>query len=273
MKKILITGGSGFVGDKLIIALLQQDSNNKITVCDKEFPELSCPVKYVICDISEVDDFHKYDVIYHLAGVSSIADGFIDPLKTHQTNVVSTIQILESIKNTNTVFVLASSCTVYNKFHSPYSLSKLVAEQYCHMYRNLHNTKTHCVRISNVYGEFAKKGVVSILLSQHMGKEPLTITGDGQQKRDFIHVSDVCSGLIAVSQSPLLDCDQVYDISTSKLTSINEIAKILGKEKSIEYTPQRIGDDFNCPLMINWPPNWRPTKNFNDYLKEFISLG
>lgn len=258
--KYLVTGGCGFIGSKLVAAL--DPIKNAIDVYDINKRNLIAEVGYLL----EKPDLkkEKYDVIFHLGAVASIRAGFEDPIRTINTNVVETVGILDAIKKEDTKLVFVSSCTVYCEDHSPYSLSKKTCEEYCKMYQNLFGVNVAIARIGNAYGEPDTRGIVHRLVNQRLNKKPLTVTGDGTQTRDFIHVDDIVSGLIEISK-----LNGTFDLCSGEIYNINQLADFLGGP--IEYIQLPPCEGFKVPNKIPNIPNWKPTIRIEDYLKSKIA--
>ena len=258
--KYLVTGGCGFIGSKLTESLIL--AGHVVHVYDINTRNPIIDVTYVF----EKPDLRKeqYDVIFHLGAVASIRSGFSDPILTIQTNIVETVGILDAIKEMKTKLVFISSCTVYCEDHSPYSLSKKVCEEYCEMYKKLFGTNIAIARIGNAYGDPDKRGIVYRLIDQRLNKRPLTVTGDGTQTRDFIHVDDIVTGLIEISK-----LNGTFDLCCGVIHNINQLAEILGGP--IEYIPLPPCEGFKSAVRVPNIPNWQPTIEIEKYLKEKIA--
>lgn len=256
--KCLITGGCGFIGSKLAEKLA---SSNRVDVYDIEPRNFINGVNYKRSP--EQISYTSYDVIFHLAAISSIRASFKDPIKTLDVNVVETIKLLEQLKNSETKLVFGSSCTVHCKQHSPYSLSKKVCEEYCKIYQELFGVNVSIARIGNAFGETDPKGVINKLVNQKKNNQPLSITGSGCQTRDFIHVDDIVSGLIFVSW-----LSGTFELCTGNVYSLNEIANILGGPK--EYIELPPCEGFLAPQIKPNIPNWKAEVCIKEYLKKSI---
>lgn len=259
MKKYLITGGFGFIGSRLASKL----KNNLVDVLDFYDGNLIIHRQGIVEQKSAINiRYNSYDTIFHLAAVSSINSSYLSPIKTFEVNVFSTIKLLQSIKSSlsrDTKLIFASSFTVHDKNNNHYSLSKKVCEQYCEMYRELHNINVVIVRIGNVYG--GRKGIINSLIEQRNQNTPLIIPGDGNQTRDFIHVDDVVSGLIEVE-----NLSGTFELCTGITKSLNDIANLIGGEKL--YAPNSLYESFHT----NQPniPNWQPKISLEEYLKKQV---
>jgi UDP-glucose 4-epimerase len=308
--KCLVTGGAGFIGSNLVDELISK--NNEVIVLDNESSEAhdqfywnknAINYKYSICDYvkcSEVFEKHKPDVVFHLAAEARIQPCIIDPLKAVETNVLGT-SIMLQLSRINSVkrFVYSSTSAAYgiknnpplsedmpNDCLNPYSVSKTSGEEMCKMYSNLFGLETVIFRYFNVYGERQPlKGqyapVVGIFQRQKKNGEPMTIVGDGEQRRDFTHVSDVvAANIIAATKTfdhwqvdgakqSIYTFGQTYNIGTGKNYSINEIAKIVGGPTI--NIPPRIGESRITLANTNKAKRelgWVPKINLETWLKE-----
>jgi len=253
MANILVTGGLGFIGSHLVDRLMLEHNSFDIDVVDdlstgkwENISEVGGIYKIVdICNIFDEKGLaFDYDIIYHLAGVSRIQPSLKDPDRTIEVNVQGTSRICELARLTGAKLIYAGSCTRYeDTFLSPYSFSKWAGEEVCRMYHKVYGVPMAIARFHNVYGkrqmetgDFAT--VIGIFERQYKAGQPLTITGRGTQKRDFVHVDDVVDGMIKMAENPL---GNTYDLASGKSYSINEIAQMFNTE--VEYIPARAGED------------------------------
>lgn len=308
--KYLVTGGAGFIGSNLVDRLILD--GHDVTVIDNEssdahdqfyWNEKANNYKYNICDYvmcSDVFKRHKPDVVFHIAAEARIQPCIEDPLKAVETNVVGTTTILELCRKHNVQrLVYSSTSSAYglknnpplkedmpNDCLNPYSVSKTAGEEMCKMYSRLFGLQTVIFRYFNVYGERQPlKGqyapVIGIFQRQKAAGQPLTIVGDGNQRRDFTHVSDVVSANILAANKQfdewqvegtkqmIYQYGQVYNIGTGKNYSVNEIAKIIGGD--ISYIPPRRGEARITLADITKTKNhigWQPKINLVDWLNK-----
>jgi UDP-glucose 4-epimerase len=308
--KALVTGGAGFIGSNLVDELLKR--GHDVTVIDNEssdsnekfyWNEKANNYKYNICDYemcSDVFERHHPDVVFHIAAEARIQPCIIDPLKAVEANVVGTATILElSRKHKVKRVVYSSTSSAYglkntpplnedmpNDCLNPYSVTKTSGEELCKMYSKLYNLETIIFRYFNVYGERQPlKGqyapVVGIFQRQKKNGEPMTIVGDGEQRRDFTHVYDVVEANILAaiknfnmveninSSIDAYEFGQIYNVGTSINYSINEIAKMIGGE-SVNI-PNRIGEARTTLAdnkKIKSEFGWTPKIDLETWLKE-----
>lgn len=267
--KVLITGGCGFIGSNLVDCLINK--NHDVVVIDNLSSDAHDQFyyndnatyyhyninDYVMC--SQVFERHRPDVVFHLAAEARIQNCINDPTLCMETNVMGTQILLSlSVKHGINRLVFMSTSAIYGlKANSiqketdevdclnPYSLSKWFGENLCKIYSKNYGLDTVCFRGFNIYGNRQPtKGqyapVIGIFQRQKQAGEALTIVGDGEQRRDFVHVSDVCRALIAGGFSKEAQNGEVYNLGTGKNYSVNEISKIIGG-KTINL-PTRSGE-------------------------------
>jgi len=242
--RILITGGSGFIGTHLINRLL--NDGHEVYNLDK-IPSPALPNhRQKIIDILDIDIkdsvFNDKDCIIHLAGMVSVPKSFDDPVNSFGNNAFLTVKMLKIAKQHNIKkFFFASSAAVYGdkegtvsetditEPNSPYGLDKLVSEKYIRMYTQLWNVDHIILRFFNVFGEGQNPqyaGVITAFNIAAQNQQPLIIYGDGEQTRDFISVNDICNYI-----SKLISIDvknETFNIGSGKSISIKTLAKQFG---------------------------------------------
>tara|TARA_Y100000592_G_scaffold88686_1_gene144833 strand:- start:440 stop:1336 length:897 start_codon:yes stop_codon:yes gene_type:complete len=286
MSNILVTGGQGFIGYNLIKKLIEL--GHKVFSVDngstgKNFVD-GC--KYGYNDVSyqeQVSNFVKVhkeqniEIIFHLASLARIQPSFKNPIKTMKNNFMGTLNMLEVAKNINAQFIYAgSSSRHHGLYKSPYAWSKFGGEELCKLYNNIYKLNTTICRFYNVYGpkqiedgDYAT--VIGIFEKQYRDKQPLTIVGDGEQKRDFTHVDDIVSGLIACIGKKF--SADVFELGRGQNYSINEVANMFGKNYPKKYIAKRKGEyaftlaDYTKALK---ELKYFPTKSLKSYIKSKI---
>ena len=279
MKKAIVTGGVGFVGTNLIKRLLSE--NYKVISIDnystgkKENEQIGC--EYYNIDINNImlADyvlFEDADVIFHMAALASIQPSLIRPKETIEANVNGTLNILEIARKYNTQVIFAGSSSFHHGLYgSAYAWSKHAGEQLCKLYSEVYELNTSICRFYNVYGPYQlEEGEYSTVLGiferQLRNKEPLTITGTGEQRRDFTHVDDIVDGLYKCVGKDFKA--EIFELGRGENFSINEIVDMFEAER--KYIPARKGEyditlcDYSkAEQMLGWIP----TKNLEDYIK------
>lgn len=279
-KKVLVTGGAGFIGTNLINRLVKENievfSLDDYSTGNKD--NESKLAKYIKGDIETIGNISEsnFDICYHLAAQSRVQPSFEDPEASFRSNIQGTLKVMEWAKEHNVKVIYAgSSSKHHDPADSPYAMSKFLGEEVCKLYKKSYSVNVEISRFYNVYGPYAtldeKFGnVIGIWISQAIKGKPLTIVGDGEQRRDFIHVDDLVDGLIRIANSQLKHQD-AWEIGTGINYSINELFEMFNKQfnvSSINIDNQpgnyrqtlRINDDMIKKL------NWSPQDRLNDYI-------
>lgn len=304
MAKILVTGGAGFIGSNLVDQLIKL--KHKVIVIDnlslgkKDY--LNPRAKFYKLDVRNLNKikpiFNGIDFVFHLAAQPRIQPSIIDPIYSIENNIIGTLNVLLASKKAKVKRVIYSaSSSVYGNQDSlplneemkpnpknPYALGKLFGEYLCKIFSDLYDLDTVCLRYFNVYGprqssEGAYATVIGIFLRQLKNKEPLTIVGDGNQRRDFTYIDDVVRANILAMESKKKFYGEVINIGCGKNYSINELAKkIIGKKelkKYVVYLPPRPGearvtlaDNKKAFKLLGWKPKISLSKGI-EKLKKF----
>ena len=298
MKKVIVTGGAGFIGSHLVDSLIDKGVqvivlDNLSTGLQKNINKNSLLLKL---DINKIDTtklesqlfpmkyFKGVDTVFHLAATPQVQYSIENP--TDNNNLESLINMLELSKNIGVNrFIFSSSSAVYgnpvytpiDENHpinplSPYALHKLVGEQYCKLYSNIYNLDTVCLRYFNAYGDRmpskgAYRSVISIFMEQHKNGQALNIVNDGEQKRDFVHVSDIVKANILSAESTKKFNGEIYNVGTGNAFTVNEIASMFGGEK--KYGEKRIEPKNSIAenAKIDLDLNWSAKGDLNNWLK------
>ena len=283
--KYLVTGGVGFIGTNLIQALLK-DRHEVVSIDNystglKENEQNGCTYYNAdICNYKSFDNFiEDADLVFHLAALPRIQPSFKYPSITFKTNVEGTINLLDWCKDKNIALVYAGSSSTHGGvYKNPYTFTKWQGEELCKLYSKVYSLQIAICRFYNVYGPYQlTQGeyctVIGIFERQRKNNEELTITGDGEQRRDFTHVDDIVDGLIKCGIDLITDDNskangETFEFGRGINYSINEVANIFGGEK--KHIPQKKGEvrDTLCvDLKANELLNWNPKRNLEDYIK------
>ena len=278
--KILITGGVGFIGTNLVKKLITMGKD--ITSIDNYSTGLKKNeikgVKYIRSDIELIDKIDtEFDLCFHLAAQSRVQPSFENPEESIRVNVSGTMKVMEWAKRHNVKVIYAgSSSKHHDPSDSPYAMTKYLGEEICKLYKKSFNVNVEIARFYNVYGPHEpldeKFGnVIGIWREKVRLNKPLTIVGDGNQKRDFIYVDDIVDGIIKIAFSNKTHID-AWELGSGVNYSIKELFNMF-KERfnamSIYIDDQpgnyrktlRINDDVLNQL------DWKPKDRLKDYVK------
>ena len=255
-KKCLVTGGAGFIGSHVVSQLL--DLGNEVIVVDNESSDANenfnwrketKNFKVDICDFENFSPLCKeVDTIFHLAAEARIQPTLKNPILAAKTNVVGTCSVLQAAKENGVKRVVYSSTSsAYGLKNpvpqsedmpkdclNPYSVTKTAGEELCNMYTDLFGLETVTFRYFNVYGERQPlKGqyapVIGIFLRQKSNNEPMTIVGDGEQRRDFTYVGDIArANILASDFNNKKPVGQIINLGTGLNHSVNQVKDLIG---------------------------------------------
>lgn len=296
MPKSLVTGGAGFIGSNLVDALLGM--GHDVVCVDNEASETNERYywnnradnhKVDICDVDSMKRLcYGVDFVFHLAAEARIGVTMENPIKAFRTNSLGTSVVLQCAREGGVKRVMFSSTSsAYGRNPcpneegqpddplNPYSVSKVAGEKACKMYSDLFGLETVVFRYFNIYGpREPKKGqyapVIGIFHRQRSAGEPLTVVGDGLQRRDFTHVYDVARANILASEAKLSKdkFGTVFNVGTGTNISVLEIAKLMSDK--IKFIPQRPGEmreTLSDTKKTNEFLGWRATFKVEDYIK------
>lgn len=270
-RRALVTGGAGFIGSHLVEHLLKRGLEtvviDNLSVGKKE--NIPPGAEFIQGDLNDTEAVKKalsgVDVVFHLAARVTIRDSFSGFAEDARTNVMGTINLLSSLKASSArKLIFASSMAVYGdarelpvkEWHplepsSPYGISKLACERYILCLCKHLDIRPVILRYFNTYGTRQTLspyvGVISIFIDKLKAKEPLTIFGDGEQIRDFIHVKDVAeANWLAMEYEGTHD---TFNVGTGKGTSVNSLARLLTRmtnaQERFDYLPKQHGEPSN----------------------------
>ena len=291
----IVTGGAGFIGSHIVEKLKRLD--HMVVVIDNEYSDNdnfhwrkdTLNVNIDITDYKALKKaFTGADYIFHCAAEARIGPAIENPLNALNINTMGTCNVLQCAREVKAKKVLYSSTssgyglneapnieTQPDDCLNPYSVSKIAGEKLCKMYTDLYGLNTIIFRYFNVFGERApRKGqyapVTGIFLRQKEAGEPLTIVGDGEQRRDYIYVKDVANAnVMAAISNPDDDAyGQVYNIGSGKNYSVNEIASFISDDTI--NIPPRIGEARNSLANIDKIQKtfaWKPEVDVEQWIK------
>ena len=271
--KVLVTGGAGFIGHHLIKKLIEEghdvDSLDDYSSGRLENEHHRCT--YYIGDIETITEFGTYDKIFHLAALSRIQPSFNNPDETYRVNTLGTQQVLELARRTGTKVIYAgSSSKWHDPYQSPYAACKYMGEEVCKMYKKTYGIDIEIARFYNVYGpneiiEGDWAAVIGIWRRQVRDNEKITIVGDGEQRRDFTHVTDIVDGLYRIGFRTEVHED-AWELGTGKNYSINELYQMFKTKFSSEaiYIDDQPGnyrvtlrENSDAKKRLGWEPKDR----------------
>jgi UDP-glucose 4-epimerase len=282
-KQVLVTGGLGFIGYNLVNRLLET-TDYEITVIDNLSSQSSSRnnkhknVKYIIDDINNLDNVKyedlNFDLIFHLAALARIQPSFKDPIRYFQSNIMGTVNVCELARRCNAKIIYAASSSAYGGPKlNPYAFAKWTGEETLKMYSEVYNVSTVSARFFNVYGdrhptEGTYATLIGIFERQYLKGQPLTITGDGEQRRDFTHVYDICDGLICLSDHKFKG--NIFNLGTGTNFSVNEIAAMFHSETM--YIPARPGEARITLADITETKKYgyQPTQKIEEYILNYL---
>ena len=278
--KILVTGGAGFIGTNLVKHL--KFDGHSVCVLDNYSTGTKQNhiegVKYINGDIEMIEYLNTdFDLIYHLAAQSRVQPSFDDPTQTFRVNVKGTESVMEFARAKNIKVVYAgSSSKHHDPTDTPYAQYKFLGEEVCKLYRKTYDVNVEICRFYNAYGtheplNIETGNVIGIWRQQINLGRPLTIIGDGEQKRDFIHVDDIVDGLVKVGLSDESHEDG-WELGLGKNYSINELAGFFKENHpnlQTVYLPDQKGN-YRETLNENTDAkdrlDWYPQDRLKDYI-------
>jgi UDP-glucose 4-epimerase len=295
MTRYLVTGGAGFIGSHLVERLLNE--GHQVVVVDDEsadsneeffWDKRAENYKVDITDYeSLVPLFEGVTGVFHFAAEARIQPAIKNPSRAASVNVLGTCNVLQAARTHGIDRVIYSSTSsaygrknipplredMPNDCLNPYSVTKVAGEELCKMYTNLFGLNTVILRYFNVYGERQPlKGqyapVVGIFQRQVAAGEPMTIVGDGGQKRDFTYVKDVANAnFLAMTSVNSRIFGETFNVGTGTNISVLELASLIGDE--VIHIPERLGESratLADASKINSMMGWEPTISIQGWL-------
>jgi UDP-glucose 4-epimerase len=289
--KICITGGAGFIGSNIYKELISR--GHEVFVIDNlstgNHENLPAGSIIHVKDINRIEpeDLPGVDIVFHCAALARVQMSIEHPIKYNKANVDGTLRVLEASRKAGVKrLIYSASSSAYGDTTefpttenaptnpmSPYALQKYIGELYCKQYSTLYNLETVCLRYFNVYGEnMATRGAyrtaIGIFKDLHKQGKPLTITNDGEQRRDFTYVKDVVSANILAMESHKVGKAEIFNIGNGDNYSVNEIANAFGGEKEFigNVIEPRItlADNTKAKEVLGW----KTTQDAVEWIKE-----
>ena len=298
MKKVIVTGGAGFIGSHIVELLVEKGFN--VVVIDNfetgradNLSKVKKKITIVKQDISKYQKIENYfkncHYVFHLAALADIVPSIENPEKYYETNVTGTLNVLRASKKfgvKKVLYAASASCYgVVKKFPTdennkimteyPYALTKNLGEQLMVHWSKVFKLSTISLRLFNVYGLRSRTtgaygAMFGVFLAQKINNKPLTIVGDGKQSRDFTYVTDVANAFYLASRSKIFH--DIYNVGTGKPTSVNFVANKIGGKKI--FIPKRPGEPDKSQADIKkisqnlkWKPKISLDKGINLLLK------
>jgi nucleoside-diphosphate-sugar epimerase len=297
--KVLVTGGCGFIGSTLVDKLIEYSYDviviDNLSAENHEqfyFNDKAEYYHYDICDYRQTRPLYTdVDFVFHLAAESRIQPAINNPIQAVKTNALGTETVLQCSRESGVKKVIYSSTSssyglknpcplsedMPNDCLNPYSVSKVAGEELCKMYNRLFGLKTIILRYFNVYGpREAGKGqyapIVALFLRQLSEGNPLTIVGDGHQRRDFTYIDDVVNANLMAMKVEHDHYGEVFNIGSGVNYSVLELASMISTNQT--FIPARIGEGRETlanTTKAQTVLGWKPTVNIKDYIKEQLA--
>ena len=298
--KVLITGCQGFIGSNLVDQLIED--GHEVVVLDSlitgKKKNINPKAQFFCFDLSGdnwpaliTSALRGVDVVFHLAALARVQPSIDKPHAFHKANVNGTLNLLIAAHDAGVKrIVYSASSSAYGETKvlptdedqptnplSPYGLQKLIGEQYCSVFSKVYGMETVSLRYFNVFGErMTVEGgyclVMGIFAQQMLAGAPLTVTGDGEQRRDFTYVKDVVRANILAATSKKVGSGEVINIGNGDSRSVNQIASLFGGDvKFIDarLEPQNtLADNSKAKQLLGWEPTMTVEEWIPEYKKQ-----
>ena len=295
--KYVVVGGAGFIGSNIVDKLVEQ--NHEVVIIDNlstgkmENVNPKASVEYIdICNENEcsamVEIMSGADALFLLAAKARVQPSIENPVEYEINNTIGTLNVLKCASDAGVRRVVYSaSSSAYGNTEklpskesdpvnplSPYGAQKYYGEVMCKMFSEVYGLETVSLRYFNIYGERQNVGgayamVIGIFVDQLLNGKPMTIRGDGEQRRDFTYVGDVVNANILASQSENVGNGEVINIGNGDNRSINDIADMIGGDRVnvdpvIEPKATLANNSLAEELL-----GWKPTQNIEDWIPKY----
>ena len=297
--KYVVTGGAGFIGSHLVDSLISD--SNTVHIIDNlssgKTENINSAAIFHNYDISKSENYNKVcqildkaDTVFHCAASARVQPSILNPIEYENNNTIGLITLLKaSVDSKVSRFIYSASSSAYGETKklpskeddptdpiSPYAAQKFYGEICCKMFSKVYKIETISLRYFNVFGERQNLGgayatVIGIFLNQKKLQNPLTINGNGQQRRDFTYVGDVVRANILASKSKQVGRGEVINIGSGKNISINSVAKMI--HNKFEYK-KPIKEPFANLASIEKAKkllDWEPRTTLESWIKGYIN--
>ncbi len=292
-KRVLITGGAGFIGSHTVDSFLKKGFNVRVidnlvggNLKNIEHLKNNKNFQFEKQDILKLDKVRKFisecEYVVHFAGIGDIVPSIKYPKKYFENNVLGTVKLLD-ILNPKKIkkFVYAASSSCYGKAKTPtdenhlinplypYALSKYQGEQIALHWHKVYKFPVNSIRIFNAYGTRSRTtgaygAVFGVFLKQLIAKQPLTVVGDGSQRRDFLYVSDVAEAFYLATTTKITG--SIWNLGSGNPQSVKKLVQLL-KPKKVIFIPKRPGEPnitYANIKKIQKDLNWKPVISFEE---------
>ncbi len=295
--KIIVAGGSGFIGSHVVDALIEQ--GHEVLIYDLEAPHYGQACAFVRGDVRDVDRMVQVlqgrEIVYLIAAEANVNRFFESPLFSNDITANATLSVLEAARRTKIArVILASTEWVYGSLAEAgdeiitedtpctdnpdhiYTSSKIASELFCKNYRSLYGVNFTIMRYGIPFGERARPETVTpTFIRRIMRNEPITIHGDGSQSRQFIYVKDLAQGN-AACLSPAAE-NQIFNLNGKKSISVLQIVRtleeILGKKATMTFVEDRKGNfkgRFISSEKARVQLGWAPQLDYEDAMRRYV---
>lgn len=297
MAKCLVTGGAGFIGSNLVDALIKR--GDKVVIIDNlstgKKENINPQAEFHHLDLKDIEKikplFLGVDYVFHLAAFPRVQPSIQDPIFSNEMNLTNTLNILVAARDAKIKKVIYSaSSSAYGDQEkmplkedmparplSPYGLQKYVGELYCRLFSEIYDLPTVSLRYFNVYGkrqalEGAYCLVMGIFVAQRLRNEPMTIVGDGANRRDYTNVDDIVAGNILAMESNKVGKGEIINLGRGHNFSINELAQMIGGP-TVNLPPriepkESLADNTLAKELLGWVPQVDLPEWLEEYKKE-----
>ena len=299
-KRVLITGGAGFIGSHTVDSFLKKGFNVRVidnlvggNLKNIEHLKNNKNFQFEKQDILKLDKVRKFisecEYVVHFAGIGDIVPSIKYPKKYFENNVLGTVKLLD-ILNPKKIkkFVYAASSSCYGKAKTPtdenhlinplypYALSKYQGEQIALHWHKVYKFPVNSIRIFNAYGTRSRTtgaygAVFGVFLKQLIAKQPLTVVGDGSQRRDFLYVSDVAEAFYLATTTKITG--SIWNLGSGNPQSVKKLVQLL-KPKKVIFIPKRPGEPnitYANIKKIQKDLNWKPIISFEEGVSKILN--